>query len=905
MRTAIAALLTGIALLAPWSAGPAVADNSDFDQLADPATDLKDLAGKLEGIARRLRSGLDVTPVGALTVVSPGADSERTAIGERLAGIWRTESEALRSIGFEPPADPPTMTVIVVRVKGPSSSVKATGGPVLLLRLGDTGHPAEPAGVGPRPDGAAIPRDAVQAARAVRLWQAAVSDSASSRSGETYAFARQVVATSVKRDATPKWMYEGLISWVESRAAGNAVPSHFCRPFAAPSPALLKRVLEGDPAASPVTSRFLGRFVGALIEGRSDVGKLLPSLAGDEASSAKAIQTAFGMSADDALAKACAGLKDTAGPCDDAGQMPCPACKGAAKVELACADCVGTGSITCPSCRGLDGCPAGCDRGFVTYVGGKKVKCHVCSGGKLKCQACAGAMKSACKSCGGSGKGTWPCLACRGTGKIACPELGAAADTVGGSPCPWCQDASRQSGCPDCGGIGYAGCDACSGTLRQVCGDCDGTGERRMVYADGTTASASKCSGCDGKGWFRCDECKNGRKDCATCHGKGRGKFEKSGCPACVEGKLPTVAELRAPAAKASDGGEATANPDPAAEAEKIKAMTDKAVAFLLTCNQTKDGSFALRRFRAKGREEAGALEEPTLFSNAKVLWTLAMVGIDVNDKRTERAWKALRTQAQEVVDKTAEWSGTQATGLAIRALSAAGEDPKSPLLRGLVDRLCRGQHASGWWGHSLDEKDPDDELDSLFALESLRVARVKGVRVPSAVWGKALRAASAEFDVKGPAGMKSDFMSVTTVLSNMSLVVMAKEGSLGAKATAFDYQSMPAIKKGLAWLDRYFDIRREAMFVRGAACRNTTDAGYSAFIFSAQRLAMLLSIEVLAGERWHSSGARYLGTIQHKDGSFEETSFAHLNGPVRTTASCVLFLIRATPPITNSADDE
>jgi hypothetical protein len=905
MRTAIAALLAGIALLAPWSARPAVADNSDFDQLADPAADLKELAGRLEGIARRLRSGLDVTPVGSLTIVSPGAESERTAIGERLAGIWRTEAEVLRTIGFDAPADPPSMTVVLVRVKGPSAHVRATGGPVLLLRVGDERRPPEPAAVGPRPDGAAIPRDAVQAARAVRLWQVAVANSGSSRSGETYAFARQIVAAVVKRDAAPKWMYEGLISWVEVRAAPNAVPAHFCRPFAAPSPALLKRVLEGDPAASPVTSRFLGRFVGALVEGRTDVASVLPSLAGDDA--AKAIQTAFGVSADDALAKACAGLKDAPAACDDSGTMPCPACKGAAKVEISCSDCVGTGGITCPSCSGFEGCPAGCEKGYVTYVGGKRVKCRVCSSGKLKCQACSGTMKSQCKSCGGSGKGSWPCLACRATGRIACPEAGAAADTVGGTPCPWCQDANRQNACPDCGGVGYAGCDACDGTLRQVCPECDGTGEIRMVYTDGTAASASKCSPCDGKGWFRCRECKNGRRDCDTCRGKGRGKFEKSGCPACVDGKLPTLQQLRAPAGSVSpaDDGTEESGADPAAAAGRIKSMTDSAVAFLLSCNKTKSGAFALRQFRRKDQEQAGELEEPTLFSNADVLWTLAMVGIDVNDKRTERAWTALRKQAEEVVDKTAEWSGTQATGLAIRALSAAGEDPKSPLVKGLVDRLCRAQHASGWWGDSLDEKDPDEPLDSLFALESLRVARVKGVKVPSAVWSKALRAASAEFDVKGPAGMKSDFMSATTVLSNMALVIMAKEGSLGSKATAFDYTSLPAIKKGLAWLDRYFDIRREPTFVRGAACRQTSDAGYSAYIFSAQRLAMLLNIDVLAGEHWHSTGAQYLSTIQHKDGSFEEKSFAHLNGSVRTTTSCVLFLIRATAPITNSADDE
>src|SRR5512143_85004 len=106
MRRTAVALLWGIAALCPWGAVPAAADNADFDQLSDPEADLAALPGRLEGIARRLRSGLDVTPVGAMTVVSPGSDSERTALGQRLAGIWRAEADALRSLGFDAPADP-------------------------------------------------------------------------------------------------------------------------------------------------------------------------------------------------------------------------------------------------------------------------------------------------------------------------------------------------------------------------------------------------------------------------------------------------------------------------------------------------------------------------------------------------------------------------------------------------------------------------------------------------------------------------------------------------------------------------------------------------------------------------------------------------------------------------------
>ena len=60
----------------------------------------------------------------------------------------------------------------------------------------------------------------------------------------------------------------------------------------------------------------------------------------------------------------------------------------------------------------------------------------------------------------------------------------------------------------------------------------------------------------------------------------------------------------------------------------------------------------------------------------------------------------------------------------------------------------------------------------------------------------------------------------------------------------------------------------------------------------------MLLNIPILAGERWHATGARYLETIQFEDGSFEETSFARLNGPVRCTCYVIMYLARATVPI-------
>lgn len=44
---------------------------------------------------------------------------------------------------------------------------------------------------------------------------------------------------------------------------------------------------------------------------------------------------------------------------------------------------------------------------------------------------------------------------------------------------------------------------------------------------------------------------------------------------------------------------------------------------------------------------------------------------------------------------------------------------------------------------------------------------------------------------------------------------------------------------------------------------------------------------------------------VVHPDGSFEERSKGALNGSVRTTTGALLFLLRATQPITDSADGD
>ena len=87
---------------------------------------------------------------------------------------------------------------------------------------------------------------------------------------------------------------------------------------------------------------------------------------------------------------------------------------------------------------------------------------------------------------------------------------------------------------------------------------------------------------------------------------------------------------------------------------------------------------------------------------------------------------------------------------------------------------------------------------------------------------------------------------------------------------------------------------------VRSARVHRRDGEGYFAYMFSMQRLAMLLRISDFHGVRWYPEGGAFLRRIQRKDGSFEETGYAAVNPSLQSTASAILFLIRATTPITS-----
>ena len=166
------------------------------------------------------------------------------------------------------------------------------------------------------------------------------------------------------------------------------------------------------------------------------------------------------------------------------------------------------------------------------------------------------------------------------------------------------------------------------------------------------------------------------------------------------------------------------------------------------------------------------------------------------------------------------------------------------------------------------------------------------------------LRAATTNLEGRALSA-KSDYLTGTSVASAVAMVIMAKEGTLGARAAEFNYVEFAPVKRGMAWLDRNFDLVHQPIFSHGAKSSRDSDAGFAAWLFAVQRLGMLLNVEELGGQRWYANGVRHLKSIQYADGSFEEQGPSAVNGPVRTTSSVLLFLLRSTAPITNSDDDE
>jgi hypothetical protein len=353
-------------------------------------------------------------------------------------------------------------------------------------------------------------------------------------------------------------------------------------------------------------------------------------------------------------------------------------------------------------------------------------------------------------------------------------------------------------------------------------------------------------------------------------------------CPAC--GAAPAKAAAPEPA---PEGSEATV------------ALQSKAVEFLLNSTGA-GGAFCLRD---KGTETAaGRLRAPTIFSNAETLWALIVAGVPKDNPKIKASWEVLLRDVNKVVSSGGADTGVQEGAFLLRAWLVGGGDPAGDVAKKLADLVAAAQRPSGLWNDNLDGTgDAENILDSLIAVEALHVARSRGVKVPSSCWSKAFAAGGAAFGARGPSKAAAGRLDAIEVASNLALIVIAKAEMLGDKAATFDFTSIPDVQAGLAWLDRHFDITRVPVFINGGKAHQKGGGCYFAWLFALQRLAMLLKVDEVGGENWHASGSKHLKGLQRGDGSFEEKPPYGANWSVRSTTDALLFLVRATVPVTDS----
>lgn len=881
------AVLAGACALVLGSIGlrPARADADPWADLAKDETSVAAFArDRLGALVTKLGDGGSTS---GSVVVFAKDEREREALAARLSAGFEKARTTLASAGLAPEGVG-TLSVVWVRVtSGASGAAISPSGDALYVRdrgtVGATEVPALKVPVDGPPltssvvataDVALAAQDDLVAHRAARAGPGSASN----------AVARALLVHVPAFAKYPAWVREGLVAYAEAAAFSEvaSVPLHLCGASATAVPAWM--TAKARPTAAQ--ARWLGKLFEALLSGASDAPTRLESIvaAGDKAAAVYA--QAVGRPPN-AVVEAAAGKEKVS--CDAAGTVPCPLCR-LGKIEMSCETCRGLGGVACPSCDGDEVCQApGCLRGAQTHDDGKDYNCAACggSGWQAECRTCQDKVRFPCKVCRGSGKVVRTCPLCLGRGRIACVEGGEPVEDGAepSAPCPWCQDASAVRGCDTCFGCGFTGCRACHGIGRVPCPTCGGAG----------------CSECKKMGSIPCRSGDGTKAKCATCSGAGTVHRDSAHCPLCSgrPGFAPDPATARTRIAARARGVDA------ALRKQAGQAMT-KAIDFLLSTKE--QDAFCLRKQRRTPSAALGAPIPASVYSNALVIGSLAAAHVSSDKPVVSSAIAALEKQVHELLEsKEAVKSATvQEAAHALRALVGAGHAPDHPLVLGLVKRLVAAQRPGGYWADDLVSAEPGDAFQSLFAVEALWLAQRRGSKVASDVWTRALAAGLKVGVLAKKTKKRGSFVTGTTIASSAALILMAKAGA-GGRASVEDYRAIPQVVQAMAWLDRYFDMDREPTLVEGALERGPGDAGYTTWLYAIERLGRLLSIEEFGGRRWYAEGCRRVISLQLKNGEFEELQPGRLNGPVRTTTSTLLFLSKATPPLTGepSTDDE
>lgn len=191
------------------------------------------------------------------------------------------------------------------------------------------------------------------------------------------------------------------------------------------------------------------------------------------------------------------------------------------------------------------------------------------------------------------------------------------------------------------------------------------------------------------------------------------------------------------------------------------------------------------------------------------------------------------------------------------------------------------------------------DFSNTQFALLGLRACRDARIVIPEATWQRALDY-QLRFQQKDGswgyvmAGEQDQVGYASLTCAGIAGVAICHHG-LGKRRP----RSLPAVKKGLAWLAKRWDP------ARNVGIDNSSIVGPSAWqyyhLYAVERMGRILNLKNVGKRAWYAEGAAWILAKQRADGSWEDDGASSTKPYIRTADTCfaILFLSLATPPLT------
>jgi hypothetical protein len=205
----------------------------------------------------------------------------------------------------------------------------------------------------------------------------------------------------------------------------------------------------------------------------------------------------------------------------------------------------------------------------------------------------------------------------------------------------------------------------------------------------------------------------------------------------------------------------------------------------------------------------------------------------------------------------------------------------------------------------TLNLKSRGDISNAQFAVLGLKACSDAGIEIPKATWEAALRYFLTTQNQDGGWGYYFNGMKDKSYAS-MTSAGVCSVAICRAGLRQHDPQKDKSVQAGLIWLGQNFKADDNANATKSHVADPTRWLYY--YLYSIERAGRIAGVDEIGKQKWYPVGAKYLLQQQKADGSWwtgipgEQWKQA---GDIETADTCfaILFLTKATPPLTISED--